>query len=201
MLCSADGSTHTESNKVYRKVKHRYRPNLSPRQRPTAKSRHDQEALAASAEARGATHRARPRSPSLSAAAGFRKLPHTILTIISQRVEPCGRRCSVRPHTERGPVYSYIAIYSYSYIILYIYKSSYYIILYNIAMANDVSVFPCASITDLTDQSQHTMNIRILHTQRKSQRPPPISVCVCHTLSATVRPRKSVSLEASTRRG
>ena len=43
---------------------HRYRPNLSPRQRPTAKSRHDQAALAASAEARGATHRARPRSPS-----------------------------------------------------------------------------------------------------------------------------------------
>jgi len=63
-LCSADGSTHTESNKLYRKVKHRYRPNLSPRQRPTAKSRHDQAALAASAEARGATHRARPRSPS-----------------------------------------------------------------------------------------------------------------------------------------
>ena len=25
-LCSADGSTHTESNKLYRKVKHRYRP-------------------------------------------------------------------------------------------------------------------------------------------------------------------------------
>ena len=62
--CSADGSTHTESNKLYREVKHRYRPNLSPRQRPTAKSRHDQAALAASAEARGATHRARPRSPS-----------------------------------------------------------------------------------------------------------------------------------------
>ena len=63
-ICSADGSTHTESNKLYRKVKHRYRPNLSPRQRPAAKSRHDQAALAASAEARGATHRARPRSPS-----------------------------------------------------------------------------------------------------------------------------------------
>jgi len=62
-LCSADGSTHTKSNKLYRKVKHRYRPNLSPRQRPTAKSRHDQAALAASAEARGATHRARPLSP------------------------------------------------------------------------------------------------------------------------------------------
>jgi len=65
-LCSADGSTHTESNKLYRKVKHRYRPNLSPRQRPTAKARHDQAALAALAEARGATHRARPRSPSRS---------------------------------------------------------------------------------------------------------------------------------------
>jgi len=59
-LCSADGSTHTESNKLYRKVKHRYRPNLSPRQRSTAKARHDQAALAASAEARGATYRARP---------------------------------------------------------------------------------------------------------------------------------------------
>jgi len=60
-LCSADGSTHTESNKQYRKVKHRYRPNLSPRQRPTAKARPDQAVLATSAEARGATHRARPR--------------------------------------------------------------------------------------------------------------------------------------------
>ena len=28
-LWSADGSTHTESNKLYRKVKHRYRPNRS----------------------------------------------------------------------------------------------------------------------------------------------------------------------------
>ena len=63
-VCSADGSTHAESNKLYRKVKHRYRPNLSPRQRPTAKARHGQAALAALAEARGATHRARPRSPS-----------------------------------------------------------------------------------------------------------------------------------------
>ena len=63
-ICSADGSTHTETNKLYGKVKHRYRPNLSPRQRPTAKSRHDQAALAASAEARGATHRRWPRSPS-----------------------------------------------------------------------------------------------------------------------------------------
>jgi len=65
-VCSADGSTHTESNKLYRKVKHRYRPNLPPRQRPTAKARHDQAALAASAEVRGATHRARPRSHSHS---------------------------------------------------------------------------------------------------------------------------------------
>ena len=32
--CSADGSTHTESNKLYRKVKHGARPNLSSRQRP-----------------------------------------------------------------------------------------------------------------------------------------------------------------------
>jgi len=31
MLCSADGSTHTESTKLYRKVKHRARPNLSSR--------------------------------------------------------------------------------------------------------------------------------------------------------------------------
>jgi len=64
LLCWADGSTHTESNKLYHKDKHRHRPHLFPRQRPTAKSRHDQAALAASAEARGATHRARPRSPS-----------------------------------------------------------------------------------------------------------------------------------------
>jgi len=33
-LCSADESTHTESNKLYRKVKHRARPNISSRQRP-----------------------------------------------------------------------------------------------------------------------------------------------------------------------
>jgi len=50
-ICSADGSTHTESNKLYRTVKHRYRPNLSPRQRPTAKARREQAALAASAGA------------------------------------------------------------------------------------------------------------------------------------------------------
>ena len=37
-ICSADGPTHTESNKLYRKVKHRHRPNLSPHQRPTAKA-------------------------------------------------------------------------------------------------------------------------------------------------------------------
>ena len=46
------------------RVNPRYRPHLSPRQRPMAKARLDQAALAASAEARGATHRARPRSPS-----------------------------------------------------------------------------------------------------------------------------------------
>ena len=33
-LCSADGSTHTESNKLYRKVKDRALSNLSSRQRP-----------------------------------------------------------------------------------------------------------------------------------------------------------------------
>jgi len=48
-VCSADGLTHTESNNLYGKVKHRYRPNLSPRQRPAAKARPDQAALAASA--------------------------------------------------------------------------------------------------------------------------------------------------------
>jgi len=37
---------------------------FSPRQRPTVKARHDQAALAASAEARGATHRARLRRAS-----------------------------------------------------------------------------------------------------------------------------------------
>jgi len=50
-LCSADGSTHTESNKLYRKVKHRYRPNLLHAKRPTAKARLEQAALAASAGA------------------------------------------------------------------------------------------------------------------------------------------------------
>jgi len=35
-LCSADGSTHIESNALYRKVKHRYRPHRSLRQRPTS---------------------------------------------------------------------------------------------------------------------------------------------------------------------
>ena len=33
-ICSADGSIHTVSNKLYRKVKHRAYPNLSSRQRP-----------------------------------------------------------------------------------------------------------------------------------------------------------------------
>ena len=33
-VCSADGSTHTESNKLYRKVKHQARPNISSRQEP-----------------------------------------------------------------------------------------------------------------------------------------------------------------------
>jgi len=33
-LCLADGSTHTESRKLYRKVKHRARPNTSSRWRP-----------------------------------------------------------------------------------------------------------------------------------------------------------------------
>jgi len=33
-ICSADRSTHTESNKLYRTVKHRARPNISSRQRP-----------------------------------------------------------------------------------------------------------------------------------------------------------------------
>jgi len=41
-VCSADGLTHTESNKLYRKVKHRYRPNLSPHELPalTALAQH-----------------------------------------------------------------------------------------------------------------------------------------------------------------
>jgi len=42
-------------------------PKSSPRQRPTAKARHDQAALAASAKARWATQRARPRRKSLYA--------------------------------------------------------------------------------------------------------------------------------------
>jgi len=86
-LCSADGPTHTESNKLFRKVKHRYRPNISPRQRPTAKARLDQAALAASAEARGATHRARPRIHTHTVASMKRdrrkslihKYPHAII--------------------------------------------------------------------------------------------------------------------------
>jgi len=39
----------------------------------------------------------------LSAAAAIRKLPYTILTLVSQRFETGGRRCSVRPHTVRRP--------------------------------------------------------------------------------------------------
>ena len=39
----------------------------------------------------------------LSAAAAISKLPHTILILVLQRFEPCGRRCSVRPHTVRRP--------------------------------------------------------------------------------------------------
>jgi len=38
-----------------------------------------------------------------SAAAAIRKLPHTIITLVSHRFEPGGRRCSVRPHTVRRP--------------------------------------------------------------------------------------------------
>jgi len=33
-MCSASGSTHTESGKLYRKVKHQARPKVSSRQRP-----------------------------------------------------------------------------------------------------------------------------------------------------------------------
>jgi len=33
----------------------------------------------------------------------IRKLPHTILTLVSQRFETYGRRCSVRPHTVHRP--------------------------------------------------------------------------------------------------
>jgi len=39
----------------------------------------------------------------LSAAAAIRKLPHTILTLVSQRFEIGGRCCSVHPHTVRRP--------------------------------------------------------------------------------------------------
>ena len=97
-VCSADGSTHTESNKLYRKVKHRYRPNLSPCQRPTAEARHDQAALAASAEARGATHRARPRSPS-------HELP--ALTALAQHISHSHSGIDEKRPTEKF-VYIYI---------------------------------------------------------------------------------------------
>ena len=88
LVCSADGSTHIESNKLYRKVKHRYRPNRSPRQRPTAKARHDQAALAASAEARGATHRARPRKIRAYGATRLYTHPHELpaLTALAQHI-------------------------------------------------------------------------------------------------------------------
>jgi len=39
----------------------------------------------------------------LSADAAIRKLPHTILALVSQRFEPGGVRCSARPHTIRRP--------------------------------------------------------------------------------------------------
>jgi len=53
-LPSASGSTHTESCKLYRKVKHRAHPKV--RLQPTAKARPDQAAIATSAAARGTTH-------------------------------------------------------------------------------------------------------------------------------------------------
>jgi len=52
-LCSACGSTHTESGKLYRKVKHRSPPKSFLT--PTAKARPDQAALATFAGARGTT--------------------------------------------------------------------------------------------------------------------------------------------------
>jgi len=39
----------------------------------------------------------------VSIAAAIRKLPYPILSLVSLRFEPCGRRCSVRPHTVRRP--------------------------------------------------------------------------------------------------
>ena len=105
-IYSADGSTHTESNKLYRKVKHRYRPHLSPRQRPTAKARLDQAALAASAEARGATHRARPRSPSRGATRLYthsHELP--ALTALSQHISH-----SHSGIDEKGPTENFVTI-------------------------------------------------------------------------------------------
>jgi len=115
-ICSADGSTHTEGNKLYRKVKHRYRPNLSPRQRPTAKSRHDQAALAASAEARGATHRARPRSPSHTAASMKRDRRKSLYT------NPSAAFCSVDcAFLEDRTTPVALVLYMYIYVIYYIY--------------------------------------------------------------------------------
>jgi len=37
------------------------------------------------------------------AAAATRILSHVSLILVSQRFEPCGRRCSVRPNTVRRP--------------------------------------------------------------------------------------------------
>ena len=39
----------------------------------------------------------------MSAAAAIINLLYTLLNLVSQRSEPCGRRCSVRPHTVRRP--------------------------------------------------------------------------------------------------
>jgi len=61
-LCWADGSTHTESNK---QTIPQGQTSIPPKSfsTPAAKARPDKAALATSAEERGATHRARPRSP------------------------------------------------------------------------------------------------------------------------------------------
>jgi len=104
-MFSADGSTHTESNKLYRKVKPRYRPNLSPRQRPTAKSRHDQAALAASAEARGTTHRAHsmgvPERVSIRRSQGKRlRYTYIVIEYIGSMGVPA--RASGRPSRGKG---------------------------------------------------------------------------------------------------
>ena len=61
-LCSAFGSTHTESGKLYRKVKHRSPPKVLLT--PTVEARLNRAALATTAETRGVAHRARPRRSS-----------------------------------------------------------------------------------------------------------------------------------------